>query len=175
VQGSEPRNTQGSSSGETSSSTQRTFFTGFSSFFDNIRSSFGNKGLNNAAAKDDTVESKNDTIQSASSASSTAGLSIMWVVKIPIVKEEVDSREMEEQTLNQMIIEYHAERLNNIIVTGERYTVGNRSIKIATTVEEGAPTAQFPDSKLIGTKMDKYAKLNNSNSSNSGFFSSLFK
>ena len=99
----------------------------------------------------------------------------MWVVKIPIVKEEVDSREMEEQTLNQMIIEYHAERLNNIIVTGERYTVGNRSIKIATTVEEGAPTAQFPDSKLIGTKMDKYAKLNNSNSSNSGFFSSLFK
>jgi hypothetical protein len=175
VQGSEPRNTQGSSSGETSSSTQRTFFTGFSSFFDNIRSSFGNKGLNNAAAKDDTVESKNDTTQSASSASSTTGLSIMWVVKIPIVKEEVDSREMEEQTLNQMIIEYHAERLNNIIVTGERYTVGNRSIKMATTVEEGAPTAQFPDSKLIGTKMDKYAKLNNSNSSNSGFFSSLFK
>jgi hypothetical protein len=119
----------------------------------------------------DSTETPNETQPN------TDALSIMWVVKIPIIKEDLGIHENEERALNQMIVEYQAEKTNNIIVTGERYSIGSRSIKMANTVEEGASTVTFPDSNLVGTKMHKYAKLHNlgtATSNKSGLFGAFY-
>ena len=171
---------------------RQTFFTGFSSVFDKIRGTFNNSNApaekdnqsntleptpstlaetdvnqvsQDGTSADETTETQNETQSSADA------LSIMWVVKIPIIKEDLGIHENEERELNQIIIEHRAEKTNNIIVTGERYLIGSRSIKMANTVEEGISLVQFPESNLVGTKMHKYAKLNNSGTSNkSGLF-----
>jgi hypothetical protein len=164
----------------TESDKSQTFFTGFSSIFDKIRGTFNNS---NAPTEKDNqsntleptpstlAETDVNQVSQDGTQSSADALSIMWVVKIPIIKEELGIHENEERELNQIIIEHRAEKTNNIIVTGERYLIGSRSIKMANTVEEGISTVQFPESNLVGTKMHKYAKLNNSGTSNkSGLF-----
>jgi hypothetical protein len=157
----------------TESDKSQTFFTGFSSIFDKIRGTFGISESNASVDKDkqaspDGVSSDGTQVDSTATPSNA---DIMWVVKIPIIKEELGIHENEERELNQIIIEHRAEKTNNIIVTGERYLIGSRSIKMANTVEEGISTVQFPESNLVGTKMHKYAKLNNSGTSNkSGLF-----
>ena len=183
---------------------RQTFFTGFSSIFDKIRGTFNNSNVNaqtNVPAEKDTqpdsLNSQPSTLAESDvkqvspdetpvdetteppneTQSNADALSIMWVVKIPIIKEDLGIHENEERALNQMIVEYQAEKTNNIIVTGERYSIGSRSIKMANTVEEGASTVTFPDSNLVGTKMHKYAKLHNlgtATSNKSGLFGAFY-
>ena len=183
---------------------RQTFFTGFSSVFDKIRGTFNNSNVNdqtNVPAEkdkqpdsseptpstlaetdvnqvsqdgtpaDETTKTQNETQSNADAPS------IMWVVKIPIIKEDLGIHENEERSLNQMIVEYQAEKTNNIIVTGDRYSIGSRSIKMANTIEEGTSTVTFPDSNLVGTKMHKYAKLHNlgtATSNKSGLFGAFY-
>jgi hypothetical protein len=91
--------------------------------------------------------------------SNSEDVTLMWVVKIPITTTgQINEYKKEELKLNQILREYKMEQSNNIIVKGEVFDVGNRTIKIAQTVEEGQPTLEVNNTKLPGTKMAKYKK-----------------
>jgi len=162
---------------KTSSSTNdRPNSFGISSFYDRIKSAFSR---NDSKQQDGSIQDGESNAQNASEAdtpeetqeannveNSTEGMSIMWVVKIPIVgSPETDVNKKQQNELNDIIREFRANKSNKIKVTGERYSVGARTIKIAKNIEDGEDTLNFATSKLIGTKMQKYAKLNETASS----------
>jgi hypothetical protein len=157
---------------KTSSSTNdRPNSFGISSFYDRIKSAFSR---NDSKQQDGSIQDGESNAQNASEAdtpeetqeannveNSTEGMSIMWVVKIPIVgSPETDVNKKQQNELNDIIREFRANKSNKIKVTGERYSVGARTIKIAKNIDDGDDVLNVATSKLIGTKMQKYAKLN---------------
>ena len=162
---------------KTSSSTNnRPNSFGISSCYDRIKSAFSR---NDSKQQDASIQDGESNAQNASEAdtpeetqeannveNSTEGMSIMWVVKIPIVgSPETDVNKKQQNELNDIIREFRANKSNKIKVTGERYSVGARTIKIAKNIEDGEEVLNVATSKLIGTKMQKYAKLNETASS----------
>ena len=152
---------------ETTSTNANPTSFGLNSFYDRIKSAFSR---NDSKQEESAIQEGDSNVQNASEenndtnvenvANRTKGMSIMWVVKIPIVgTPETDVNKKQHNVLNAIIREFQANKSNKIIVTGERYSVGNREIKVSKRIESGEPVLDVPESKLIGTKMHKYAKL----------------
>ena len=163
---------------ETTSTNANPTSFGLNSFYDRIKSAFSrndSKQEESAIQEGDSnvqnaIEENNDT-DVENVANRTKGMSIMWVVKIPIVgTPETDVNKKQHNVLNAIIREFQANKSNKIIVTGERYSVGNREIKVSKRIESGEAVLDVPESKLIGTKMHKYAKLNESRSKGFNLF-----
>ena len=118
------------------------------------------------AKGDEPVVSKgepvNNDVQNTDSNSNDANMSLEWVVKIPIAtddeSDQISEYKREELKLNQILREHKMEKINNIIVKGQVFNIGDRYIKIAQTVEEGQPQLEVNPTKLPGTKMSKYSK-----------------
>ena len=152
--------------GETKSSDPSTgsgFASGFQSFFDRIRNALSPSETDASAEKEGTEEEKEPA---------TSPMSISWIVKIPIIRDDVElsKYKKDEILLGQLVREYRAEKVNNIIVEGERHEIGNRSVKMLASVKEGEPVIQYPETKLQGSKMYKMSLLGSGKSKSSWFF-----
>ena len=147
--------------GDSKSSNGSTLSSGLQTFFDRVRNALSSSpAVESPPSSPDSIP---ETIESSNS------LSITWVVKIPITQdEEVNKFKKEELLFDQLSREYRAEKTNNIIVEGTRYDIGNRSIKILSSIKEGVPTIQYPATKLQGSKMYKMSLLG-ANSENTLF------
>lgn len=156
----------------------------FNSFYDRIKNTFsGNNTANKSSSQNEPVNvsnpiveqnesdyntatpentnNDNDAISKSASPASEDDMSLMWVVKIPITENEESNQigeyKKEELQFNQRLREYKMEKINNIIVTGKMFNIGNnRFLKVAQTVKEGQPKLEVNHTKLIGTKMSKY-------------------
>lgn len=89
--------------------------------------------------------------------------STTWMVKIPILNEDsiIPKTDIEkrEDAFNQKLREYYAEKKLGVVITGNRYDIGSRSIKLCESIAIGLPTLEISASQLKGTKESKFAKL----------------
>lgn len=151
------------------------FYSGLNSFFDRVKNTFKRTPTDKntivspstptaVAAEPHSEEDPSDTSTPTPTPTPVLvpnqdeDVSLMWVVKIKIEGESSEANEAmtAETELNDAIREHNANKINHIIITGKRFNVGARTIKIAQTVEEGEPIPEYPKSKLVGTKMYKY-------------------
>jgi hypothetical protein len=157
---------------------------GIGSFFDRIKSVFSKRDIPDAAPvqsestnplltdlpkDEEAVPVQEPTVTPPENVPDDG--SIMWVVRIPITENgELEKNAKHEKELKQIIAESNAEKANNIKVTGERYSIGNKTIKMAKKVEEGYEPPEYPKSLLFGSRMHKYSKLNENKSRGFNFF-----
>ena len=85
-----------------------------------------------------------------------------WVIRIPIIQDEslipLSTYEKQDLVLKQKLREHKAEQMAGIVVDGQRYDIGNRSIYMG-QISQGKSVLKVDTNGLEGTLVWKYAQL----------------